>query len=92
MATVLDSIPKEAVIRGVYPEDALRERFLKVERVARQLALLPEGGGSLPLYFLSYLQSFLVVNAIHHIPLSELSNEPVEISKLNTYDILLRAR
>ncbi|XP_069695469.1 MICOS complex subunit Mic60 [Periplaneta americana] len=89
---VLDGIPPEAVGRGVYTEEAMRERFLKVERVARRLALLPEKGGSLPLYLLSFLQSFLVIKAINPIPSSELADEPVDLSKLDTYDILQRAR
>ncbi|XP_049860791.1 MICOS complex subunit Mic60 isoform X2 [Schistocerca gregaria] len=89
---VLAAIPKEAVSRGVYPEDALRERFLKVERIARRLALLPESGGSLPLYFLSYLQSLFLINAVGPIPQAELSDEPVNLAHLDTFDILQRAR
>ncbi|XP_049810649.1 MICOS complex subunit Mic60 isoform X2 [Schistocerca nitens] len=89
---VLAAIPKEAVCRGVYPEDALRERFLKVERIARRLALLPESGGSLPLYFFSYLQSLFLINAVDPIPQAELSDEPVNLAHLDTFDILQRAR
>ncbi|XP_049777643.1 MICOS complex subunit Mic60 isoform X2 [Schistocerca cancellata] len=89
---VLAAIPKEAVARGVYPEDALRERFLKVERIARRLALLPERGGSLPLYFFSYLQSLFLINAVDPIPQAELSDEPVNLAHLDTFDILQRAR
>ncbi|XP_049956835.1 MICOS complex subunit Mic60 isoform X1 [Schistocerca serialis cubense] len=89
---VLAAIPKEAVSRGVYPEDALRERFLKVERIARRLALLPESGGSLPLYFFSYLQSLFLINAVDPIPQAELSDEPVNLAHLDTFDILQRAR
>lgn len=78
--------------RGVYPEGAIRERFLKVERVARRLALVPEDGGRLPLYFLSFLQSMLLINAPNPIPQAELADEKIDFSKLDTYDILQRAR
>lgn len=88
----LSGIPKEAITRGVFPEDALRERFLKVEHVARRLALVPEEGASLPIYILSYIQSFLLLKAKTPIPKSELSDEPIDPSLLDTHDVLNRAR
>lgn len=60
--------------------------------MARRLALVPEEGGSLPMYLLSYLQSFLLIKAISPIPKKELEDEPIEVESLNTYDILHRAR
>lgn len=92
MKAVLEGIPKEAKERGVFPEDALRERFIKVEQVARKLALVPEGGSKLPLHILSYLQSLLLVKAASPIPQAELNDEEVDFSKLTTNDILQRAR
>lgn len=89
---VLAGIPPEAAGRGVYTEEAMRERFLKVERIARRLALIPEQGGSLPLYFLSFVQSFLLIKAVNPIPAAELADEPVEVAELDTYDVLQRAR
>ncbi|PSN32294.1 MICOS complex subunit Mic60 [Blattella germanica] len=89
---VLTGIPAEARDRGVYTEEAMRERFLKVEQLARRLALVPDQGGSLPLYMLSYLQSFLLIKAVNPLPAAELADEPVDVSQLNTYDILERAR
>jgi mitofilin len=89
---VLAGIPPEAVGRGVYTEEAMRERFLKVERIARRLALIPEEGGSLPLYFLSFLQSFFLIKAVNPIPAVELADEPFDVAQLDTYDILQRAR
>ncbi|XP_070519400.1 MICOS complex subunit Mic60 isoform X5 [Cardiocondyla obscurior] len=88
----IQSIPEEAAKRGVFPEDTLRERFLKVESVARRLAMVPEGGASLPIYLLSYLQSFLIVKTANSIPKRELEDEPIDVDSLNTYDILQRAR
>ncbi|XP_011872045.1 PREDICTED: MICOS complex subunit Mic60 isoform X2 [Vollenhovia emeryi] len=88
----IQSIPEEAAKRGVFPEDTLRERFLKVESVARRLAMVPEGGAALPIYLLSYLQSFLIIKTANSIPKRELEDEPIDVDSLNTYDILQRAR
>ncbi|KAJ8917830.1 hypothetical protein NQ315_010739 [Exocentrus adspersus] len=92
VTVVLNGIPNEAKERGVYPEDALRERFLKVEQVARTVALVPENGAALPIHILSYLQSLLLIKAASPIPQCELNDETVDFSKLNTNDILQRAR
>ncbi|XP_077259436.1 inner membrane mitochondrial protein mitofilin isoform X1 [Temnothorax americanus] len=88
----IQSIPEEAAKRGVFPENILRERFLKVESVARRLAMVPEGGAALPIYLLSYLQSFLIIKTANSIPKRELEDEPIDVDSLNTYDILQRAR
>ncbi|XP_025074842.1 MICOS complex subunit Mic60 [Pogonomyrmex barbatus] len=88
----IKSIPEEAAKRGVFPEDILRERFLKVESVARRLAMVPEDGAALPIYLLSYLQSFLIIKSANLIPKRELEDEPIDVDSLNTYDILQRAR
>ncbi|KAK9736949.1 Mitochondrial inner membrane protein [Popillia japonica] len=89
---VVAGIPPAAKNRGVYPEDALRERFLKVEEMARGLALVPEQGGRLHIYLLSYLQSFLLLRAANPIPQAELNDDETDFSKLTTNDILQRAR
>ncbi|XP_017777213.1 PREDICTED: MICOS complex subunit Mic60 [Nicrophorus vespilloides] len=89
---VIEGIPSEAKERGVFPEDALRERFLKVEKVARSMALLPETGGFLHMYFLSYLQSMLLLKSTNPIPQAELNDESVDFTKLGTNEILQRAR
>ncbi|XP_058797751.1 MICOS complex subunit Mic60-like [Phymastichus coffea] len=92
VSAAIKGIPTEAVKRGVYPEDALRERFIKVEQMARKLALVPEQGASLPLYLLSYLQSFLLVKAASPIPKHELDDKPIDVESLDTYGVLQRAR
>ncbi|XP_043265513.1 MICOS complex subunit Mic60 isoform X1 [Colletes gigas] len=88
----IQGIPEEAAKRGVFPEDVLRARFLKVEEVARRLAMVPEEGAALPVYFLSYLQNFLMIKNASAIPQSELEDKPIDVQSLNTYDILHRAR
>ncbi|XP_075232277.1 inner membrane mitochondrial protein mitofilin isoform X2 [Lycorma delicatula] len=90
--TIINSIPKEAVDRGVYTEDALRERFLHVERIASIVSIIPDEGASLPLILLSYLQNLLTIKHPLPIPAYELANEPFDPSSLSTFDILQRAR
>ncbi|XP_041767492.1 MICOS complex subunit Mic60 isoform X2 [Anopheles merus] len=92
VTVVLKGLPETAVKRGVYPEDALRERFLKVEEVSRRLALVPAEGARLPMYVLSYLQAALIARPDKPISQDELENKPFDFSKLDTYDILNRAR
>ena len=60
VGAVLDSLPEEVLERGVFTEDALRERFCKVERLCKRVSMIDEEGGSLFKYALSYLQSLLV--------------------------------
>lgn len=89
---ILDALPETAKTRGVYPENAIRERFLKVERLARRLALVPEKDATIVLYILSYLQSLLIIQPKELISQAELNNEPVDFAKLNTFEILDRTR
>lgn len=54
--------------------------------------MVPEEGAALPIYLLSYLQSFLIIKTANPIPKKELEDEPIDVNSLNTYDILQRAR
>ncbi|KAG4075514.1 hypothetical protein HA402_003339 [Bradysia odoriphaga] len=92
VTVVLKGVPAEARSRGVYPEDALRERFVKVEKLARQLALVPAEGARLPIYLLSFLQAMFIIRPSNPITEEELNNEPVDFSQFDTYDILNRAK
>lgn len=92
VGVVLKGLPETAKNRGVYPEDALRERFIKVEQVSRRLALVPAEGARLPLYFLSFLQAALIAKPDVPISKDELEDKPFDFNKLDTYDILNRAR
>ncbi|XP_055544802.1 MICOS complex subunit Mic60 isoform X2 [Wyeomyia smithii] len=92
VSAVLKGLPEQAKKRGVYPEHALRERFIKVEDVSRRLALIPAEGARLPMYFLSFLQASLIIRPSVPISKDELEDKPFDFSKLDTYDILNRAR
>lgn len=89
---VLDSVSGEAINRGVYAEEALRERFLKVERICKRVSMIGDNGGSLIRYLLSYVQSFLILNAFEYLPGTEVRDEEVAVDSLSTYEILARAR
>ncbi|XP_018011744.1 MICOS complex subunit Mic60 isoform X2 [Hyalella azteca] len=91
--TVIGSISKEAVERGVCTEEALRHRFDRVYAVARRVALVPENGGSLLRYLLSYLQSVLLIQASASAASdTELLDQPINVHDLNTFDILDKAK
>ncbi|XP_019771794.2 MICOS complex subunit Mic60 isoform X2 [Dendroctonus ponderosae] len=92
VSVVINGIPKEAKERGVFPEDALRERFFKVEKVARTVDLVPSEGAPLPVHVLSYIQSLLLIKSPSPIPQAELNDEKADFSQLNTNEILQRAR
>lgn len=92
METVVATIPQTARDRGVFPEDTLRERFLKVESVAWRVAGVSEGEASIPMLLLSWLQSALIFRSSEPIPQNELKNEPIDPYSLSNYDILQRAR
>lgn len=92
VAAVVTGLPKEAVKRGVYPEDALRERFIRVDHIARRLALVPEGGARLPIYILSFLQSMLIITPSNPISKDELQDKPVDFAQFDNYDVLNRAK
>ena len=47
MSAIVGGIPPAAVNRGVYTEQSLRERFTRVERVARRVGAIGDDGGSL---------------------------------------------
>jgi hypothetical protein len=65
--------------------------LLQVEKVAKKLALVPEHGGPMWTYLLSYVQSTLMVqNKL--IPRVE-AQKPTDINTaISTFDILQKAR
>jgi len=86
---VVNGIPETALNRGVYTQQALTDRFGRVESVARKVANVGDEGGSLLKYGLSYLQSLLLVNTAKRSP--KMTEEPIDINDLSTIDILTKA-
>lgn len=89
---VVKAIPQIAYDRGIFGEPALKERFTNTSRIARRVALLPEGGASLPLMFISYLQSVLVASPTPPMSCSELAEQHINPQSLNTFEILQLAK
>ena len=89
---MLDSLPGPAVSRiGIQGEGGLKERFTKVKRICRRVALVPERGGGMGTYALSYLQSMLVVSWRFVGRIAREVGEDGDLQKLDTFDILERA-
>lgn len=87
VTTILNSIPAVAIERGVWTEDALKERFVKVKKVCKTVAMVEAPGASLFKYFLSYLQSFLIFEAAY----IKAEKDPVNVDELSTFAILANA-
>ena len=89
---VLGSIPQEAVDNkyGIHSEAGLRQRFKKVKQVCKQVALIPETGGGLGTYALSYLHSMFTFDLWHHV---NSKKNPVDMDTfelIQTADALLK--
>lgn len=85
--TVVKTLPEESLERGVWTEDNLKARFPKVKRVCKRVAMIDETGGSLFKYFMSYVQSYFIFDAIF----AKSENDEVDIDKLDTFKILSHA-
>lgn len=91
---VLNSLPTAAVSPGgggIQGEGGLKERFVKVKRVCRRVALVPEGGEGVGSYALSYLQSMLTVSWPFVGRVARSREEDGDLEKLDTFEILERA-
>ncbi|KAJ2940597.1 hypothetical protein O0L34_g6539 [Tuta absoluta] len=90
--TVLKAIPADAKEMGIITEKALKDRFDVLADTAVKVALVGKNGGTLPVYFLSWLQSKLMFTKFAEIPQNELDNKPTDFTQLDTFDIIHRAR
>lgn len=89
VTVMLAGLPPEAVERGIYSDEVLKQRFEKVHTICRRVALIGNGG-SLFKYILSYLQSFLIYE-VKTVPKAELEGKvAVDLSKWDTFDVLSR--
>ncbi|XP_067838437.1 MICOS complex subunit MIC60 isoform X2 [Heptranchias perlo] len=79
------ALPQECLSRGVYSEEALRHRFYTVRKIARRVAMIDETRNSLYQYFLSYLQSFLLMEPQVAKPPVELNPEDLDTFRLLSY-------
>ncbi|XP_048452721.1 MICOS complex subunit MIC60 isoform X1 [Rhincodon typus] len=79
------ALPQECLSRGVYSEETLRHRFYKVRKMARRVAMIDETRNSLYQYFLSYLQSFLLMEPQVIKPPEELNPDDLDTFRLLSY-------
>lgn len=82
--TIIMNIPCCALDRGVWTEDSLKDRFSNVNRICRRVAMVDETGGTLFKYFLSYVQSFFIVNSV----CAKHEGDIIDLDKLDTFSIL----
>lgn len=87
---ILDSMPEVALHRGVWTESGLMERFKRVDKVCRQVAMVDETAGvngSIFRYFLSSFQAKLMVPGVSKI--YENPDEEVDVKELHNVFFLL---
>ncbi|XP_041124589.1 MICOS complex subunit MIC60 isoform X1 [Polyodon spathula] len=83
--TLSTALPKESLSRGVYSEASLRARFYTIRKLVRRVAMIDETRNSLYQYFLSYLQSLLLMEPQQLKPPAQLSPEDLDTFKLLSY-------
>lgn len=88
---VMSVIPSKALDKGVFSKGQLKNDFNQVEKRVYQTALIPDDNFNLPLMAFSFLASLFVVRHSHISP-NEVNNEEFDPLKLNTYEIVERAR
>ena len=87
---VVSGIPAEAATIGVSTAGDIKERFLKVESLAKKTALVGEEGGSLLTYALSHLQSLFVLSpSTEDMPAKTAA---VDLDSLNTFEVVWLAK
>ncbi len=89
--SILDTIPQEAVTvgGGLQSEAGLMERFKKVKRICKRVSLVPQSGGGLGTYALSYLQSLLVIKTSRLAPY--IVDSKTDPSEMDNFELLQQA-
>ena len=91
-ASVLDSIPAKALKEGVQSEESLKERFSRLDKLCKRVAMVDAHGGSFAKYLLSYLQSMFVFDNVE-VSEDEIAGiQLIDPTSWSTFDILARAR
>lgn len=90
--SVVDSIPAKALKDGVQSEESLIDRFSKVEKVCKRVALVGENGGGVAKYLVSYLQSLLIIDNVYVSEDEVTGKQLVDPTSWHTHDILARVK
>ena len=88
MAVVVNTIPSEALTRGVWTEKNLKIRFDRVAKVCKQVARIDANGGTLYQNFISRLQSYFMLTS----PTMLAHSDEVDADTLDTYQIIAHAK
>lgn len=89
---VLDALPAKALKEGIQSEESLIDRFKKVEKLCKRVALVGDNGGGITKYLVSYLQSLFVIDNIKVSEDEVTGKQLVDPTSWHTYDILARVR
>lgn len=90
--SVLETIPPRALKEGVQSEELLIDRFRKIDTICKRVAMVPEHGGGLLKYLVSYMQSLFILE-IQKVSEDEINGKTlVDPSKWHTFDILARVK
>lgn len=81
----LQVIPRTAIERGVYTEEGLMQRFIRVRKIAQRVNLVGEERSGLLTYALSYFQSFLMFNVKPNLDTKEINPKDLDTYKLLAY-------
>ena len=85
--SVINTMPEDALNRGVYTEENLRYRFWKVRTLCKRVAMIDEAGSTLFKYFVSYMQSLFIFDSAKAI-----TDETVDPEELDTFNIVASAK
>lgn len=89
---VLEALPAKALKEGVASEVNLVDRFNRIEKLCKRVALVGENGGGVTKYLLSYMQSIFLIDHVN-ISEDELSGKTlVDPTTWHTCDILARVK
>lgn len=87
--TILATVSQNALDNGIWSEPDLKDRFQKLKDVCNKVALIDDRGGSLFKYFISYLQSFVIIHPkVDKSKLDEQSGALKLEEPLSTFSIL----
>lgn len=89
---VLDALPPKALKEGVQSEESLIDRFKKVDKLCKRVAMVGENGGGVTKYLVSFLQSLFVIDNMKVSEDEVTGKQLVDPTSWHTFDILARVR
>ncbi|XP_071946968.1 MICOS complex subunit Mic60-like isoform X2 [Antedon mediterranea] len=84
VASIIHTLPEEALARGVMTEDSLKQRWRHVRKVCSRMSMIDETGASFYKYILSYFQSFLLVGT----RCAPETDDEISLDSLDTFKLL----